>query len=232
MAIGMHRDVLDDIGGRIAAGELPPGEVLTLSGIEEALGASRTVVREAVRVLESLGMVTSRRRVGVTVQPREQWDAFSPQLIGWNLRGPFRQRQLEALAELRVAAEPMASLLAARRATAAQRAELRRLAEVLVDLGGRGLGDTEPYLTADVAFHELLLAASGNPQLAALARPVQAVLEGRTRLGLTPPIPVPGTLEEHMRLALAIAEGDEDAAERHSRSHMRTVWGEVAAPDA
>lgn len=232
MATGMHHDVLDDLGGRIAAGHLPPGTVLTLSALEEECAASRTVVREAVRVLESLGMVASRRRVGITVLPRASWDAFSPQLIDWNLRGPFRQRQLEALAELRVAAEPMASLLAARRATPGQRAELRRLAEVLVDLGRQGLGDTEPYLAADVAFHELLLAASGNPQLAALARPVQAVLEGRTRLGLTPPIPVAGTLEEHMRLALAIAEGDADAAERHSRAHMRTVWGEVSEPGA
>ncbi|MFC0675109.1 FadR/GntR family transcriptional regulator [Brachybacterium hainanense] len=228
MTLGMHRDVLDDLGGRIAAGDPPPGSVLTLSGLEQRTGASRTVVREAVRVLESLGMVTSRRRVGITVQPREHWDAFSPQLIGWNLHGPFRQQQLEALAELRVAAEPMAAHLAARRATAAQRAELRRLADVLVDLGERGLGDTEPYLAADVRFHALLLAASGNPQLAALARPVQAVLEGRTRLGMTPGVPAPGTLEEHLQLALAIGEGDAESAEQHSRTHMRTVWGELA----
>ena len=81
MAIGMHRDVLDDLGGRIASGELAPGTVLTLSLIEKDSGASRTVVREAVRVLESIGLVSSRRRVGITVQPREGWDAFSPQRL-------------------------------------------------------------------------------------------------------------------------------------------------------
>ncbi|GAA3652194.1 FadR/GntR family transcriptional regulator [Microbacterium marinilacus] len=230
MAIGMHRDVLDDLGGRIASGELAPGTVLTLSLIEKDSGASRTVVREAVRVLESIGLVASRRRVGITVQPRESWDAFSPQLIAWNLRGPFRQQQLEALAELRVAAEPMAARLAARRATAAQRAELRRLADVLVDLGSRGLGDSDPYLAADVEFHALLLAASGNPQLAALADPVRAVLEGRTRLGLTPSVPAAGTLENHMRVALAIVDGEAETAEQHSRAHMHTVWAELAEP--
>lgn len=229
MAGGTHRDVLDELGRRITAGRVPPGSVLTLAGIEQDQGASRTVVREAIRVLESMGMVESRRRVGITVRPREDWDAFDRQLITWNLEGPFRQQQLEALAELRVAAEPMAARLAARRATPAQRAELRRLAERLVDLGGRGQGASEPYLEADVRFHALLLASSGNPHLAALERPVQAVLEGRTRLGLTPAVPVEGTLEEHMRVALAIAAGDADAAERHSRAHMRTVWGELAS---
>lgn len=224
---GMHEDVLDELGRRIASGALPPGAVLTLARIEDEQGASRTVVREAVRVLESMGMVASRRRVGITVQPREDWDAFDPQLIQWNLEGPFRQRQLEALMELRVAVEPMAARLAAQRATPAQRAELRRLAEELNELGGRGLGASDPYLEADLRFHGLLLAASGNPQLVALERPVQAVLRGRTRLGLTPSVPVAGTLEDHMSVALAIASGDADVAERHSHSHMRTVWGEV-----
>lgn len=224
---GMHEDVLEDLGRRIASGALPPGAVLTLAQLERERGASRTVVREAVRVLESMGLVASRRRVGITVRPRELWDAFDPQLIRWNLEGPFRQQQLEALMELRVAVEPMAARLAAERATPAQRAELRRLAEELNDLGGRGLGASDPYLDADVAFHSTLLEASGNPQLAALVRPVNAVLRGRTRLGLTPPIPVAGTLEDHMSVALAVGAGDGDAAERHSRSHMRTVWDEV-----
>ncbi|GAB3267512.1 FCD domain-containing protein [Microbacterium sp. MEC084] len=228
MAGGVHSDVLGELGRRIAAGEIPPGAVLTLAGIEAEQGASRTVVREAVRVLESLGMVESRRRVGITVLPRERWDAFDPLLIGWNLEGPFRQQQLEALMELRVAVEPMAARLAAERATPAQRAELKRLAEELNDLGHRGLGASDPYLEIDLAFHATLLAASGNPLLAALERPVHAVLEGRTRLGLTPSIPVAGTLEDHLRLALAIVAGDADEAERHSRGHMHTVWGEVA----
>ena len=92
MAGGTHRDVLGELGRRIAAGTIRPGSVLTLAGIEQDQGASRTVVREAVRVLESIGMVESRRRVGITVRPREHWDAFDPQLIQWNLEGPFRQQ--------------------------------------------------------------------------------------------------------------------------------------------
>lgn len=229
MAGGIHGDVTGDLGARIAAGEIPPGSVLTLAGIEADYDASRTVVREAVRVLESIGLVASRRRVGITVQPRDEWDAYSPQLIEWNLQGPFRLQQLEALMEVRVAIEPTAARLAAMRATPAQRAELRRLAARLRTLVDDRRGGSEEFLDTDVAFHELLLTSSGNPQIRALCGPIREVLTGRSRLGMTPDIPVAGTLEEHEYVAAAIGSGDLEAAEERSRAHMRTVWAEIHA---
>lgn len=229
MASGIHGDVTSALGARIAAGEIAPGSVLTLAQLERAYDASRTVVREAVRVLESIGVVASRRRVGITVQPREQWEANSPQLIEWNLQGPFRQQQLEALMELRVAVEPTAAMLAASRATNAQRAELRRLADRLRALSTAGRGASDEFLQADVEFHALLLRASGNPQLEALCGPVREVLTGRSRLGMTPETPAAGTVEEHEAVAEAIAAGDGDAAERRSREHMRAVRAEIRA---
>lgn len=227
MSPGVHDGIVDGIGARIAAGDLPIGSVLTLAGLEEELGASRTAVREAVRVLESLGMVASRRRVGITVQPRVQWDTFSPSLLRWNLEGPMRQQQLESLMELRVAVEPMAARLAAMHASDAQRAELRHHAETLRSLGDQHLGRTAEFLEADIAFHAVLLHASGNPQLTALSGAVAEELRGRTSLGLAPDVPAPGTLEEHVRVAAAILAADAEAAEDHSRSHMRAVWAEV-----
>lgn len=227
MPRGLHGDVLDDLGGRIASGALADGAVITLASLEETYGASRTVVREAVRVLESMGMLASRRRVGITVQPRERWDALDPKLVRWMLGGPERQQQLEALMELRVAVEPTAAALAAQRASGAQRTELVRLAQVMADLGNRGLGDTEPYLDADLAFHSLLLLASGNPLFAALEQPVREELSGRLRLGMHPPFPAPGTLEQHAQVAADVAAGDPSAAERHSREHLRGVWSEI-----
>ncbi|MET0830683.1 MAG: FCD domain-containing protein, partial [Microbacterium sp.] len=208
MATGMHGDVLNELGRRIAAGDPRPGTVLKLAQLEQEHSASRTVIREAIRVLENIGMVAARRRVGITVQPREHWDALDPYLIQWSLRGPLRHQQLESLMELRVAVEPMAASLAAERATVTQRAELLRLAEQLNDLGQQGLGQTEEYLGADIAFHALLLTSSGNPLLAAMATPVAEELAGRTKLGLHPTVPAPGTLEQHLVLARAIASGD------------------------
>ncbi|WP_156762139.1 FadR/GntR family transcriptional regulator [Microbacterium karelineae] len=232
MAGGIHSDVTSDLGSRIAAGDIPPGAVFTLAQLERDYEASRTVAREAVRVLESLGLVASRRRVGITVQPREAWDAFSPQLISWNLQGPFRHQQLAALMELRVAVEPTAARLAALRATPSQRAELRRLARRLREIGEEGRGASDEFLDADVAFHDLLLQASGNPQLIALRAPVREVLTGRSRLGLTPSIPAAGTLEEHESVAAAISAGEGESAENHSRAHMVSVWAEIQSDDS
>jgi DNA-binding FadR family transcriptional regulator len=224
----MHGDVLNELGRRIAAGDPRPGTVLKLALLEKEHSASRTVIREAIRVLETIGMVASRRRVGITVQPRENWDALDPYLIQWTLSGPLRQQQLESLMELRVAVEPMAARLAAERATATQRVELLRVAERLKDLGERGLGQSPEYLEADLSFHALLLTSSANPLLAALETPVREVLSGRTHLGLHPTTPAPGTLEEHLVIARSIASGDGDKAESHSRTHLLGVWREIA----
>src|SRR5699024_1688161 len=136
------------------------------------------------------------------------------------------------LMELRVAVEPMAARLAAARATAAQRAELRRLAGRLRALGDDSRGASDEFLDADVAFHDLLLVASGNPQLIALRGAVREVLSGRSRLGLTPSVPAAGTLEEHEEVAAAVGARAGEDAEQHSRAHMLSVWAEIQSDDS
>src|SRR5918996_19079 len=102
---GLHARLLAALGPAITAGDYPPGSVL------------RTDVLEAVRVLESMHLVTSRRRVGVTVLPPEEWDVFDPQVIRWRMAGRDRPRQLRSLTSLRSAIEPAAAALAAEHAT-------------------------------------------------------------------------------------------------------------------
>jgi DNA-binding FadR family transcriptional regulator len=184
-----HTYVLDSLGSRIAAGDLAAETVLTLADLEEEYQVSRTVIREVVRVLESHGMLVSRRRVGVTVQPIARWDVLDASIIQWRLAGPGSDRQLAELMELRSAVEPVAARLAAERASRAQRQRLVELAAVLESLGRRGLGDSPEFLDADIAFHSLLLEASGNPLLAQLSGPVASAIEAadrRQRAGRSP----------------------------------------------
>ena len=79
--------MLDRIGTEITSGARPVGTVLTLEGIGVEYGVSRSVAREAVRVLESMGLLASRRRVGATVQPRTGWNLFDPRVVAWRLEG-------------------------------------------------------------------------------------------------------------------------------------------------
>ncbi|MEV0389497.1 GntR family transcriptional regulator, partial [Nonomuraea sp. NPDC050643] len=108
---GLHAQMVDRIGRSIAAEELRAGDVLRLEDLQERYGVSRTVAREAVRVLESKRVVTSRPRVGVTVRPMSTWNLYDPQVIRWRLASPRRETQLRELAELRAAVEPAAAAL-------------------------------------------------------------------------------------------------------------------------
>lgn len=208
---GLHDRVLTSIGRDLCDGSLPAGSVLSLELLSARYGASRTVLREVVRVLESMHVVDSRRRVGVTVRPLADWDVFDPRIVQWRLDSPQRAVQLASLGELRLGAEPVAAALAARRASAEQCGALTE-AVIGMSVTGRA-GDLQSYLAHDVTFHRTVLAASGNEMLRALADIVEQVLTGRTHHNLMPRRPNPAAIRLHGDVAEAIAGGDAVAAE-------------------
>lgn len=213
----VHGQVLNSLGAHIAAGELPALAVLTLGGLEEEYQVSRTVVREVVRVLESCGMLISRRRIGITVQPIDQWDALNESVIQWRLAGPGRDRQLVELMELRRAIEPAATRLAAGRASDEQRRRLTELAAVVDSLAQRRLEDSPEFLESDVAFHVLLIVASGNLLLAKMAGPVTELIKGCSSGQFSQPLE-DETFGGHSAVADAVRTGDANAAAESSSS--------------
>ncbi|MFC9244244.1 FadR/GntR family transcriptional regulator [Streptomyces sp. NPDC057136] len=209
---GLHTHVLDTLGLEIAAGEFPPGSVLRTDELAQRFEVSRTVVREVVRVLESMHLVESRRRVGVTVRPTEAWNVYDPQVIRWRLAGSDRPRQLRSLTVLRSAIEPVAAGLAATNATPEQCAALTECALGMVATS-RGQ-QLEGYLRHDIAFHRIVLNASGNEMFARLGDVVAEVLAGRTHHQVMFEDPDPAAVTLHVRLAEAVREADAEAAER------------------
>src|SRR5690625_6418669 len=109
----LHNRVLAVLGPAIAGGEYTSGHTFTLQGLEQDFGVSRTVAREAVRVLESMRLVVSRPRTGIRVRPRQDWSVFDTQLISWRLAGTGRQEQLRTLTESREGFVPWVTKLAA-----------------------------------------------------------------------------------------------------------------------
>lgn len=209
-ASGLHGDLLDNLGPLIAAGDLAAGQVLRTEELETRYSVSRTVAREAVRVLESMGMVTTRRRVGVTVAADTHWNVFDPMVIRWRLAGSGREAQLRSLSELRTGFEPAAARFAAGRATPGQ---CGALTGAVMDMAVHGRsGDLHAYLDADIRFHRTLLEASGNEMFGALADVVAEVLTGRTAHGLMPTTPNPAAVRLHADVAQAVQAGDAQAA--------------------
>lgn len=232
-SVARHDFVIDIVGQEICSGALDTGRVITGEWLEERFSVSRSVVREVVRVLETLGMAESRRRVGVTILPRQRWNLFDPRVIRWQLAGANRIPQLRALTELRSAIEPTAARLAAGQATPKQASELMGLGARLFAAGKEG--DAETFLDLDKRFHGMVLELSGNEMFAQLHGLIDEVLIGRTHYGLMPRYPHPEALDLHLALASAIQQGqDEEAAAtalaimQRTLAEMSTLWEDEA----
>ncbi|MBG6084740.1 FadR/GntR family transcriptional regulator [Zhihengliuella flava] len=225
----LQNPILEELGQQIVDGVIAPGDRLTLDSLQARFGVSRTVMRDCMRVLESLRMVISRRRVGLVVQPPESWNKFDRRVIRWRLSGPGREDQFAELTELRIAVEPLSAARAAARATAVARDRLQELAGELRRLGEAG--ELEEFLAADIEFHQLLLRSSGNSMFAQLDGVIAEVLTGRTHQGLMPFHPRPEALAEHEAVADAVARRDSHAAERHMQVLVDEVRRALDSPN-
>lgn len=221
--VTVYTEVLADLGPRVVDGRLTPGTTLTLDALAAEYGVSRTVAREVVQVLASMGLVESRRRTGVRVLDPEHWNHHSPSVIRWRLDGEGRGRHLHELSELRAAVEPPSAALAAQHAGDDVRVRLLDIAAQLEHTGAAGHLDA--FLELDVEFHRLLLTASGNVMFGAFGDVVEEVLRGRTGHDLMPPVPKPEARRLHSMVAQAVADGDADVA----RAAMQAICVEVVA---
>lgn len=227
----MQNGLLDTIGPRLVDGVYAPGDVVRAEDWEHEFDVSRTVIRETLKVLESMGLVAARRRVGITVQDRSSWNVFDPQIIRWRFAGPHRGEQLRSLTELRLSIEPVAAHKAALLAGRAERDELLSHA-VLLEQSGI-VGDLEGVLEHDIAFHSLLLRASGNEMFAAFAGVVAEVLAvtGHIVHDEAPEHHASPQRHLHTLAARAISRGDGAAAETAVRDLLLEVDEQTAAAE-
>jgi DNA-binding FadR family transcriptional regulator len=221
----LHDRVVDAVGMPIVSGDTATGSVMLAEEIERQQGVSRSVVREAVRVLASMGLVESIKRVGIRVRPQSAWNAFDPTLIRWRIAGTEKGSQLRSLTELRAAVEPMAAELAAQHCPPAMSDELMRVAAQMRTVGRSG--NLEHFLQLDIEFHRLVLHGSGNEMFAKLDEVIAAVLSGRTDLGLMPVHPHETALQWHVDVADAIQGGHPELARHSMDLIMRRTIAEV-----
>lgn len=227
--VDLHSSLLQRLGLAIADGTLAPNSILRLDELEAEHSVSRSVVREAARVLCSMGMLESRRRLGTVVQEEECWNLYDPQVIRWRLASSGRLDQLRALNELRGAIEPQAARLAANRVSLDGGSDLVAQAARLW-AAGQG-GDHEQFLLLDIEFHAAVLKASGNPMFSQLHNLVREVLTGRSEHGLMPHLPHHEALQLHVDVASAIQRGEAEAAHaamsrivEQSTEEMGDIW--------
>jgi GntR family transcriptional regulator, galactonate operon transcriptional repressor len=151
--------LVHDLGRKIVTGELAHGELLPkVEDASEMLKVSRTVVREALRVLSTMGLVRSNQRAGTVVLPRSDWQWWNLDVLTWVLEDDKNSDFLVHLTEVRLGLEPTAAALAAKRATDHDMMKLKEAFERLE----QSIGDEKAWASADYDFHESILQASHN----------------------------------------------------------------------
>lgn len=170
---GLHGQIVHAIGRQIVTGAIRPGDVLPP---QSGLSASRTVLREVVKVLAAKGLVESRPRIGTRVRPPESWNLLDPDVLAWQQDGASPAEFLQKLTEVRLVVEPAAAELAARRAGPG---ELQFIEDAYRDmetaLAGR-TEDFEAFNQADMRFHRGIVRACGNDLLEQMGHFVYSAL--------------------------------------------------------
>ncbi len=224
---GLHGRVLHALGLAICDGQLAAGDLLYIDELAASHGVSRSVVREVLRVLASMGMVESRRKLGTRVLPQSEWNVFDPQVIRWRLASDGRLAHQRSIIQLRGAVEPEAARLAAVHATADLASDLIGLAAKMWAAGQSN--DNDEFLALDIEFHRLVLLGSGNEMFLKLHEPVAVALAGRHEYGLMPHHPDIQALEWHAEVARAIQRRDGERARSAMRSIMDQAMYEMEA---
>jgi GntR family transcriptional repressor for pyruvate dehydrogenase complex len=210
----------DVLAGRlremIMTGQFAPGDLLpTERDLVAESRLSRTSVREALRVLEAEGLITTRagRAGGSTVTlPARAAVARSVETF---VRA--HGIKLESLLECRVAVEPTLARLAARNRSPAQLEEMRRIHQDFV----ASVDNVSDYKRINLEWHLAIARASGNEPLLALmeaiARPIREAMDYQH---VTTPELREVAVKAHTVILRAVEERDEAAAFKRMERHV------------
>ncbi len=218
--------VAEAIAAEIRSGGLAAGDKLpTEAALVMQFSVSRTVVREAVSQLKSLGLVDSRQGSGVYVKE----PGFSP--LNFDVSAAMSQQAVVQMVEVRRALETEVAGLAAERRSAGQLEQIR-LAIARLDAAVKAGADG---VAEDVQFHRAIADAARNPFLIATLDYLSQFLVGATRVtranearrdDFTRQVG-----DEHLAILQAIEAGDVLAARQAANLHMENAVARIRRAD-
>ena len=218
--------VADAMAAEIRAGRLAAGDKLpTEASLVKQFSVSRTVVREALSRLKSLGLVESQQGSGVYVREI----GFSP--LNFDAKSSVSRQAVIQMVELRRALEAEVAALAAQRRSQADIRRIRKsimLLDQAVQSGGDGVDE-------DVHYHRAIAEAARNPFLISTLEYLGQFLRGATRVTRANEARradfARQVLDEHALIVSAIEAGDAEAARRAATSHMDNAIARIEQAD-
>ena len=158
------------VTGKYAVGDTLPKECM----LGDAFSVSRSVVREAIKILSVKGFLAARPKRGTWVLPQSAWNVFDADAYSWLCKTPATREVLAQSFDLRLAVEPASAALAA---TVASEAHLLGLQTSLIVIEGSGATESSDIMS----FHRQVLVASGNLFFAQLANFIELAIGAAAR---------------------------------------------------
>jgi DNA-binding FadR family transcriptional regulator len=152
--------VVEELGRRIVRGDFGsslPNE----AELGREFGASRSVVREAVKSLAAKGLLESRTRTGIRVLTPMHWNLLDPEVLNWRYSAMPPVDFYREIFEIRGMIEPQAAALAAERAAAEEIGEIAEAYRAMAAASDPG----STAIEADLRFHRAVLAGAHNDLL-------------------------------------------------------------------
>ncbi|NDL57051.1 FadR/GntR family transcriptional regulator [Phytoactinopolyspora mesophila] len=218
----LAKAVTAELVQRIVRGQLPPGELLPPEpALCEAFSVSRTVVREAVKILQEKGLVKIRQGAGTMVQQPTSWNMLDELVLAATISEDESLAILDDLVVTRRLLESDMAHVAARLATPDAVEQLRALVERMDEL----VGDPVVYEEHDRAFHDTVMQASGNRLARAVVRALEKQAINTARyVGRTEPALCVASNQGHRRIYERIAAHDPDGAADAMFTHITEAW--------
>ncbi|MFJ8958323.1 FadR/GntR family transcriptional regulator [Lentzea sp. NPDC102401] len=214
--------VTAELVSRIVRGDHPSGTSLPPEpALCEAFSVSRTVIREAVKVLQEKGLVQVRQGAGTQVTPPSSWNVLDELVLGAIVA---EDETLAVLDDLVVTRRLLESDMAQAAARTADEATVTALRD-LVELMDRLVGDPDAYREQDRLFHDRIMRASGNRIARGVVRALESQVINTARYtGRSDRALCAASNEGHRRVCERIAAHDPTGAAEAMFTHITEAW--------
>lgn len=211
----LTRRIVDQLGRAIVSGEFTNKPFPIEADLSGHFSASRSVTREAIKMLTAKGLISSRPRRGTSVAPETDWNFLDPDVLRWLLDRGLSLDLLSEFTAFRCAIEPEAALLATTRGNAAAH---EAISSAIDKMERADPADRDASLAADIEFHVAILMASGNRFMIQCRDLVETALKFSIQMTDLEKGVQAADVEAHRAIADAILAGDPDRAVRATRA--------------
>lgn len=209
LAPSLSAQVARELGTRIVSSNYRPGDLIEDEvALAERYRVSRSVIRDAVKILAGKGLLEVRRGIGTRVKSRQSWGLFDDDILAWSQAAPVDPRMLRKLMEFRQIIEPKAASWAAERGTDGDH---KQIENALLDMEA-STENLDNFMMADASFHRTILRATDNDFLVALEGVIFSALLSSIRLTNSIPMDSMSAIPFHRRVFEAIEKRDSGGA--------------------